>query len=257
MNIPKNLKEYLGGHFGSYFTTPLSAGETDAQLFSIKVESNVSYILKYQKSSLKNDYLNYTWLQGKVPVPKVLFYEQFNGYEAMCMTALKGFPLSHYIGNVEDTEVVRLYAKALKQLHNLAIDKYALYQDLTSRLLQARYNMENSLVDISQLQPENQGIGLDKLFEKLMAMRPTANEQVFTHGDYCFDNLIFDGEHFSGFIDLDKGGVADKYQDISLAVRNIKDYLDESLLDLFFAEYGLSEIKQGKITFYTLLDEFF
>jgi aminoglycoside phosphotransferase len=257
MNIPQNLTEYLESYFGNYLITPASAGETDAQLFNIKFESNFSYFLKYQKSSLKNDYLNYTWLQGKVPVPQVLFYEQFNNYEAICMTALKGYPLSNYIGKVEDTEIVRRYAKALKQLHSLVIDKDALHQDLTSRVLQARYNIENDLVDTSYLQPENQGISFDKLFKNLMAIQPTTHEQVFTHGDYCFDNLIFDMEKFSGFIDLDKGGVADKYQDIALAVRSIRDDLDESLVDLFFVEYGLSEIDHRKITFYTLLDEFF
>jgi aminoglycoside phosphotransferase len=143
MSIPQNLKKYLDSLWNNYFITPLSAGETDAQLFSIKVENNVSYILKYQKSSLKNDYLNYTWLKGKVAVPQVLFYEQFNDYQAICMTALKGFPLSRYIGKVEDSEIVRHYAKALKHLHSLAVDKDAPHQDLTSRVSQAQFNIKN------------------------------------------------------------------------------------------------------------------
>jgi len=57
-----------------------------------------------------------------VAIPQIIFYDQFNSSKAICMTALNGFPLSHYIGKLDDSFIVRLYKKALKQLHRIVVD---------------------------------------------------------------------------------------------------------------------------------------
>lgn len=247
----------LDRYFGRYKISPISAGKTNAQLFSIQTENGEQYILKCQENSLQNDYLNYTWLKGKVPVPQVVFYDQVDAYEMLCMTALKGYPLAGYIGEIEPAEVVKRYAQALKLLHSVKIDAYALVQNLSHRLRQAKNNMENDLVEVSDLQPENQHIALEDLYDKLIALQPQSFDLVFTHGDYCLDNLFFEDENFSGFIDLDKGGVADRYQDLALAVRSISDDLGEEFVPIFFQEYGLHSIDHRKIEFFVILDEFF
>lgn len=257
MGINKSIDYQLKSYFETYTAQPLAAGDTDAHLFCISTETGGAYVLKSQKHSLKNDYLNYTWLAGKVPVPQVVFYETTTECEMLCMTKLRGRPLADYVGRVENRELVRRYAHALKQLHSVKIDEKALVQDLTQRLSQAHANLQKGLVDTSQLQPENQAYDVWELFGKLEALRPPNVDPVFTHGDYCLDNLMFDGDVFSGLIDLDKGGIADRYQDIALAARTIQDEVDENLLPLFFNEYGLTAIDQGKIAFYILLDEFF
>lgn len=80
---------------------------------------------------------------------------------------------------------------------------------------------------------------------------------VFTHGDFCPDNIIVADNHLPGYIDLGGGGVADKYQDIALAVRSIQHDLGNEWVDLFFKEYGLQEPNLKKINFYRQIDEFF
>lgn len=247
---------YLDKYFGQYTVTPVSGGKTDAQLYSISTKTG-QYILKYQKSNLLNYYLNLTWLKDKVPVPDVVFYEQTEAFGMLCMTALRGKPLINFIGKIENTEVVKRYAQALKLLHGLQIDAGAVRQNLTARIWQAKYNAENALIDRVNLQPENQLMSSANLYAKLIASAPQDFDLVFTHGDYCMDNLFFDSHTLTGFIDLDRGGIADRYQDIALAVRSIKYELGEDLIPMFFQVYGLQDIDQKKIDFYTLLDEFF
>ena len=112
-------------------------------------------------------------------------------------------------------------------------------------------------MDRSQLQAENLDFGLKELFEKLSKTKPIDFEPVFTHGDYCLDNVIFDFDGLSGFIDMGNGGIADRYQDIALAIRSVQDDISGELVGLFCEEYGLREININKMEFYILLDEFF
>ncbi len=61
----------------------------------------------------------------------------------------------------------------------------------------------------------------------------------------------------SGFIDLGRVGIADRYQDLELAVRSLPLNFGPSWEPLLWEAYGLKEVDVAKIEFYQLLDEFF
>jgi aminoglycoside phosphotransferase len=257
MNTNDTFKKVLDGKFNDYVIKEMEGGETNAELFEIIVDEGKRFVLKRQIESLKTEYLNYSWLYGKIPVPEVVFYENLQDTEILCLSKLPGFTLDHYTRKFKAKEIIVMYATSLKWLHSLPIDENAFTQKLDNRILEAKYNFENDLIDPSDLQPENQSISLSKLFDKLLDSKPNFEELVFTHGDYCFDNSIYQHKNLSGLIDIGKGGVADKYQDIALAVRSIKDIYDDEYVRLFLKEYGLEELDEEKVAFYTLLDEFF
>jgi aminoglycoside phosphotransferase len=262
MDINKEVKNHLDKYFGNYTTTQISGGSTNAELFRITTDESKSFILKKQtynnhNINLKYDYLNYLWLDGKIPVPKIIFYEQLSDFEFLCLTELQGRPLEYYFDKIEAEEIIKLYAISLKKLHSLKIDKTALVQNLDSKISKAKYNLNNGLIDYADLQSENQTYSPIELFAKLLSIKPSSYELVFTHGDYCFDNLIFDKHSLSGIIDIGNGGIADKYQDIALAVRNIRDNFRPEMVDIFYKVYGLDKPNKNKIDFYILLDEFF
>lgn len=252
-----DLMVLLEPYFANYSIAPILGGATEADLYQVTTNQNERYILKKQVSSLQNDFLNYKWLERKVPVPQVIFYAQYSNYEWLCTTELKGQTLDSYIDTLDKKEIISYYAKSLKWLHSLTIDGNSLVQNLNERLLVAEYNYKNNLVDRSQLQPQYQQYNLGELYTKLLAMKPVDFELVFTHGDYCLDNIIYHNGELSGFIDLGNGGVADKYQDIAIAVRTIQDDFGDEFVSLFYQDYGLREINNDKLAFYMLLDEFF
>ena len=262
MSISRDLKYQLDACFGIYTIKKIPGGSTNAELFSIDTDQKKSFILKkqaYDQSavSLRNDYQNYSWLHGKVPVPKIVFFEESAQFEFLCVTKLQGETLAYYIDKTEPEIIIKQYAEALKKLHALQTNKNALIQNLELKIQKAKFNVEHELVDFSALQPENQLTTPDELYTKLMALKPLNDEPVFTHGDYCFDNIIFDHDQLSGFIDMGSGGIADRYQDIAIAVRNIRDEFGQEMVVLFYKTYGLDQPDEKKIEFYTLLDEFF
>lgn len=262
MDISKDVKNQLDKYFGNYTTTQISGGKTNAELFRVTTDESKSFILKKQIYSnhnvnLKYDYQNYLWLDGKIPVPKIIFYEQLSDFELLCMTELQGKTLEYYFDKIETEEIIKQYAISLKKLHSLKIDNTALVQHLDLKISKARFNLDSGLIDFTDLQPENQTYSPEELFVKLLSIKPSDYELVFTHGDYCFDNLIFDNHNLSGFIDIGNGGIADKYQDIALAVRDIRDNFRPEMVDIFYKVYGLDKPNKNKIEFYILLDEFF
>lgn len=247
----------LGKYFKRYSVCRLPGGGSDAELYEIATDFNRRYILKKQKQSLESEYLNYKWLQHKVPVPEIVFYTRAQEYDFLCVTELEGKSLDSFIGSVEADVIVSSYARALKLLHSQKPDSKVIVCDLDKRISEAERNVKNNLVNPYHFQAENQQYEPYELFLHLKKSKPSSAELVFTHGDYCLDNLIYNEGKLSGFVDLGNGGVADKYQDLALAVRSILDNFTLDHVELFYKVYGIQNINKSKLEFYTLLDEFF
>jgi aminoglycoside phosphotransferase len=71
-------------------------------------------------------------------------------------------------------------------------------------------------------------------------------------------NIIVTAEwNISGFIDLSRAGLADRYRDLALACRSIEQNCGSRWVKLFMEQYGIKEVNTQKIQFYQLMDEFF
>lgn len=132
----------------------------------------------------------------------------------------------------------------------------------------AKYNVENNLVDLGNVEPntfgENGFESPEHLLEWLNNNKPE-EELALSHGDFCLPNIFLSEGEVSGYIDLGRTGIADKWQDIALCYRSLsqnfngkfteKQYegFDENML---FEKLGI-EPKWDKIRYYILLDELF
>lgn len=94
--------------------------------------------------------------------------------------------------------------------------------------------------------------------------RPAEN-LVFSHGDYCLPNIFINQNKVSGFIDLGRSGIADKYQDIALCYRSLKHNFEgryggkiyeDFNADILFDKLEI-EPDWDRIRYYILLDELF
>jgi aminoglycoside phosphotransferase len=82
--------------------------------------------------------------------------------------------------------------------------------------------LRKKLVDESDFDQSRRGRTVSELFDELVSTLPKEQEVVFTHGDYCLPNIIVTAEwNISGFIDLSRAGLGDRYRDLALACRSI------------------------------------
>ena len=140
-------------------------------------------------------------------------------------------------------------------------------QILDQKLKNARFQMENGFVDMENMEPETFGEGgfssPAHLLRWLEENRPE-EEPVLSHGDYCLPNVFLRDGQVSGFLDLGRSGLADKWLDIAILWRSLRDnfngthgYTDTDFdPDCLFFELGIQPDWE-KIRYYLLVDELF
>jgi kanamycin kinase/aminoglycoside 3'-phosphotransferase-3 len=227
-------------------------------------------VLKIQKQSQESDNEHgiMMWLDGKLPVPRVLGFEKQEGYSFLLMSKIDGVMSCHNFYLERPDELTMLLAEGLKMLWDVDVACCPFLSHLHVKLTQAQYNVQMGLVDVDDAQPETFGErgfkNPERLLQWLMDNKPE-EELVLSHGDFCLPNIFLKEHKVSGFIDLGKMGIADKYQDIALCYRSLKknlagayggsvrEEIDDKLL---FDNLGIAPDYE-KIRYYILLDELF
>jgi aminoglycoside phosphotransferase len=70
---------------------------------------------------------------------------------------------------------------------------------------------------------------------------------------------MIQGGEISGFIDFDRAGIADRYQDIALFLRSFARNIEipMEIKETFCGAYEIESLDDEKLYYYRLLDELF
>lgn len=204
------------------------------------------------------------WLEGKLLAPKVLGFEEGGDKRYLLISEVEGQPASEYISGHRDNgeavrELITASARAMRRLHDLDIRDCPLAQDIGVKLTAAFDNIRRGYVNESDFDQENLGRSAQDIYHELVEKKPVVEDLVFTHGDFCLPNYMVRNGEVKGFIDLDRGGVADRYQDIALFLRSFafNAEIPIDVNDIFCRAYGIDSLDEEKMYYYRLLDELF
>lgn len=262
--FPPLLPDPLDAILDGYACTKNSIGCSSAVVYRYSKDEDSLY-LKTDKSDseLRREYEILCWFGGKLPVPRIKYWIEHNGFCYMLMSEVKGYmtcdcPEGYICEPYENT--VRLLADGLSMLQSVDISDCPFDNTLDKKLAAALYNIENNLVDMDDFEEGNDYTSPMDLYNRLAANRPP-EDLCFTHGDYCLPNIFIDGDQVTGFIDMGRSGIADKWQDIALCVRslgyNLRNVTEkEKYINLLFEYLNMKPV-WDKINYYILLDELF
>ena len=259
--VPSKIKAMIAGK--SYELDDIGMSGNQVLIFE-------DMVLKIEESSatMEEQVKLMNWLEGKLFAPKVLAYEVEDEKSYLLMSKMEGKMScdTYYLENPEI--LLKALAQGLHMLWKVDIEGCPRVRDLDTVLREARYQVENDLVDIENVEPTTFGEGGFEspihLLEWLEQNRPPY-EPVFSHGDHCLPNVFLEEDQVKGYIDLDRAGVCDKWNDIALCYRSLKHNFDGTYGGKVYEDFEAEKLFEAlgmeadweKIRYYLLLDELF
>ena len=261
LHIPSKIRAHINNK--TYTIDDIGMSGNQVLIFEdmvLKIEENIEAVEQQVRMM--------QWLEGKIPVPKVIVHEVDNGKSYLLMSKIDGL-MSCDTYYLERPEVLlEALASGFKMLWEVDVKGCPVVRDVDAILEEARMQVENGLVDLDNVEPTTFGEGgfesPNQLLEWLENHRPEL-EPVLSHGDFCLPNVFLEDGKVKGFIDLGRTGVGDKWNDIALCYRSLKHNFDGTYGGKVYEDFNPNilfeklEIKPDwdKIKWYLLLDELF
>ena len=240
-SVPENI-EQITGRFSPKLPSDLAAildeyccekdiiGQSSANVYRYYKDSNVFYLkIALANDEIEREYEKLTWLNGKLPVPKIKLWHEQDGLAYLLMTDAPGQLLIDY----EKDELrkpyensIKILADGLLMLQAIDINDCPFYYTLDMKLENVLRDVENDLVDMEWWDDVTDFESPMDLYHWLVANKPQ-EEICFVHDDYTPENIFIDGKTLTCLIDVGDCGLADKYRDIALCVRSIKIHLGD------------------------------
>ncbi|AVR97948.1 APH(3') family aminoglycoside O-phosphotransferase [Pseudoduganella armeniaca] len=257
--LPPTWRERLQG----YAIVPQSGGCSDAAVLrAIPAAGGApTFFIKTAAAGplaeLQDEAARLRWLaQSGIACAPVIDTATTPGQDWLLLGAVPGTNLT----NVDPARAVAVMATALRTLHALDVRECPFDHRADVRIGHALARLDAGLVDADDFDEDNAGCAPGELAALLAERKPLHEDLVVTHGDACLPNVLAADGTFAGFIDCGRLGVADRHQDLALAVRDIGEELGEQWVEPFLAQYFAPApiaFDAGRAAFYRLLDEFF
>lgn len=118
-------------------------------------------------------------------------------------------------------------------------DKMEIYRSL------AEENFKNKMYDASQF-PDSFGYtSAEEAWRVIEREGHLLKNDTLLHGDYCLPNVMLDNWKFSGFIDVDHGGLGDRHIDLFWGIWSLGYNLKtDRYKDRFLDAYGRDEVEE-------------
>ena len=267
MNRDEYLRKYKTSNrifdmLAEYESTHVLGGCSDSDVFRITSGDDFWYLkikpndgfesYEYEAKVLK-------WLNAKIPVPKVIDVGIAGNYEYFITSEIKGIDCCELAEakNADPVKIATILASGLQMVHCVPIKNCPFDQTIAAKLRDARKNIEADRVDETDFDEPRQEMTQHEIFAELRESIPAEDNLVLNHGDYCLPNVVVAGNEISGFIDLGRAGISDKWNDLAVASRSIAYNLGSEYEKVFFDAYVTGEIDYRKIEYYRMLDELF
>ena len=139
-------------------------------------------------------------------------------------------------------------AVLLRSLHETDFSGCPVPNRTGEYLARARENYEKQAYDMA-LFPDNWGYATPEEAWRVVAENGKyLQNDTLLHGDYCLPNIMLNNWNFSGFIDVDSGGVGDRHVDLFWGLWSLQFNLKTDFYrDRFLDAYGRDKVEEEKL----------
>jgi aminoglycoside 3'-phosphotransferase II len=210
-----------------------------------------------QRREIAEEFERLRWARGRLPVPQALAYTETDDAAFLLMTAVPGTNTTDDSYRADVPAMVRELARGLRLIHATPAGDCPFDHRLAAQIAGARARLEAGMVRAEDFDHFHQGRDPHDLFAELLERAAAEQEDVvLTHGDACLPNVLLEQGRLSGFCDMGRLGLSDRYRDLALTARSLTFNWGGEYVPLLFEAYGVAP-DQRKIELYMLVDEFF
>ena len=194
-----------------------------------------------------------TWAMEYLPVPKVLAHGSHGDIRWLITSAVPGTDATDPGWKANPKRLVPLLAEGLRLFHTAPVRQCPFDFRLEAALAHIRRRLEAGQIDPERdFHPEFEHLSAAEAVRLLESTRPSSEQLVVCHGDYCLPNVLIEDGEVSGFVDLGELGVADLWWDLAVATWSLTWNLGPGYEDLFLEHYGIDR-NEDRVRFYRLL----
>ena len=261
MYIPQSIQKIVGD-------APYTCDNIGMSGSAVLCYADMVLKIEPESEGFANQLAMLRWLEGKLPIPKVLQAVTEDGKQYLLMSRMPGKMACSPEYMADPDRFVQQMADALHMLWQVDISACPKHHTLQDDLNKAQERVDQGLVRMDLVEPETFGPnGFENpaaLLTWLQENQPEL-EPVLSHGDFCLPNVFLDDGQISGFIDLGDCGVSDKWRDIAICHRSLRHNFNGRYAsnpvpdfdpDLLFEKLGIAP-NWEKLRYYQLLDELF
>lgn len=171
------------------------------------------YLKTATKGSLQKEAVMTRFFHSKGLAAEVMAYQCLEA-DWLLTTRVPGEDCCHSVYLDDPTRLCDTTAELLRMLHSTDFTGCPVPDRTADYLAAARQNFEAGAYDTS-LFPDNWGYtSAEEAWRIVENNGKYLKSDTLLHGDYCLPNIMLDDWRFSGFIDVDHGGVGDRHVDL-------------------------------------------
>lgn len=189
-----------------------SSCSAQARVYFIDADGGL-FLKKAPKGTLERESVMTRYFHEKGLGAQVLSYTSLEE-DWLLTRRVAGEDCTHSMYKADPKRLCDVTAELLRRLHDTDSAGCPVPNRTEEYLHRARQNYETNAYDTT-LFPDNWGYATaEEAWRVVEACGKYLKADTLLHGDYCLPNILLDNWQFSGFIDLDTGGVGDRHVDL-------------------------------------------
>lgn len=192
------------------------------------------------------------WARGHLPVPAVLDCGTERDVDWLLLAGLPGRDATAPELKARPAWLVPILARGLRRFHHVPVDACPFRLTVEAALTSVRARVACGQAEHGDLHEEFSHLSLEEAVALLERLAPDREDLVLCHGDYCFPNVLVEGDAVTGYLDLGELGVADRWWDVAVGSWSTAWNVGPGWETLFLDAYGIDP-DRPRMTFYRLL----